>query len=209
MERLQNIKVVAFDCDGVMFDTVKANTAFYNRILNHLGLPDMTPQQFDYASMHTADSVLAELFKDPELYEAAQDYRRQIGYQPFIKLMEMDPYLKTLLVKLRSVYKTAIATNRTDSIDWVLQEFDLKNDFDFVVSAMNVKQPKPDPELLLTILKRYQIGPRQAVYVGDSKLDELAARAAGVYLIACRNMNLDADYHIDRLQDLEKILAFR
>ena len=29
---MKNIKVVAFDCDGVMFDTMKANMAYYNQI---------------------------------------------------------------------------------------------------------------------------------------------------------------------------------
>ncbi len=204
---MKKIKVVAFDCDGVMFDTVKANTVFYNRILNHLGLPNMTPQQFEYASMHTTDGVLAELVKDRKLYEAAQAYRREIGYQPFIRYMEMDPHLKPLLKKLRPRYKTAIATNRTDSIDWVLDAFDLRRDFDYVVSALDVEHPKPNPELLQKILKRYRIRPEQAVYIGDSKLDELAARAAGVHLVACRNKDLRADYHIDGLKDLEKILG--
>lgn len=203
---MKHIKVVAFDCDGVMFDTVKANTAFYNRILNHLGRPDMTPQQFGYANMHTADKVLAHLFKDPVLYEAAQDYRRKIGYQPFIRFMEMDPDLKPLLKKLRPAYRTAIATNRSDSIDWVLEAFDLKRDFDWVVSALDVRHPKPEPDLLIRILERYEVEPKQAVYVGDSKLDEMAARAAGVFLVACRNRELNADYHIERLKDLEKIL---
>ena len=55
---MEKIKVVAFDCDGVMFDTEKANKAFYNHILNQFGRPDMTPEQFAYASMHTAERCL-------------------------------------------------------------------------------------------------------------------------------------------------------
>ena len=36
---MKNIKVVAFDCDGVMFDTTKANIAYYNQILDHFDRP--------------------------------------------------------------------------------------------------------------------------------------------------------------------------
>ncbi len=143
---MMNIKVVAFDCDGVMFDTEKANKAFYNRILNHLGMPDMTPEQFSYANMHTAEKVLAYLMNDPERFEAAQAFRREIGYLPFIPIMEIEPYLKPVLKKLRLKYNTAIATNRADSIDHVLKEFGLGAYFDFVVSALDVKRPKPHPE---------------------------------------------------------------
>lgn len=201
-----NIKVVAFDCDGVMFDTEKANKAFYNRILNHFGMPIMTPEQFSYANMHTAEKVLAYLMNDSERFEAAQAFRQEIGYLPFIPFMEIEPYLKPVLKKLRLKYNTAIATNRADSIDHVLKEFDLGAYFDFVVSALDVKRPKPHPEPLNKILEHYGLKPNQMVYVGDSELDEIAARAAGTYLVAYNNRSLDADFHINGLQELEEIL---
>lgn len=203
---MMNIKVVAFDCDGVMFDTEKANKAFYNRILNHLGMPIMTPEQFSYANMHTAEKVLAYLMNDSERFEAAQAFRQEIGYLPFIPFMEIEPYLKPVLKKLRLKYNTAIATNRADSIDHVLKEFDLGAYFDFVVSALDVKRPKPHPEPLNKILEHYGLKPNQMVYVGDSELDEIAARAAGTYLVAYNNRSLDADFHINGLQELEEIL---
>ena len=203
---MMNIKVVAFDCDGVMFDTEKANKAFYNRILNHLGMPIMTPEQFSYANMHTAEKVLAYLMNDPERFEAAQAHRQKIGYLPFIPVMKIEPHLKQVLKKLRLKYNTAIATNRTDSIDHILKEFGLGAYFDFVVSALDVKHPKPHPEPLNKILEHYGLKPNQMVYVGDSELDEIAARAAGTYLVAYNNRSLDADFHISGLQELEEIL---
>lgn len=203
---MMNIKVVAFDCDGVMFDTEKANKAFYNRILNHLGMPIMTPEQFSYANMHTAEKVLAYLMNDPERFESAQAFRQEIGYLPFVSFMEIEPHLKQVLKKLRLKYNTAIATNRTDSIDLVLKEFDLGGYFDFVVSALDVKRPKPHPEPLNKILEHYGLKPNQMIYVGDSELDEIAARAAGTYLVAYNNRSLDADFHINGLQELEEIL---
>jgi len=206
---MKNIQVVAFDCDGVMFDTEKANKAFYNHILNHFGQADLTDQQFAYASMHTAEKVLAYLFEDNKTLAAAQAYRRSISYMPFIKYMEMEPDLIPLLNRLRPKYKTAIATNRTDSIDHVLEEFELAGFFDMVVSALDVDHPKPHPEALIKIFKHYRIAPDQVVYVGDSELDEMAARAAGVYMVAYGNRSLKADYHINRLGELTAILGER
>ena len=190
-----------------MFDTEKANKAFYNHILNQFGRPDMTPEQFVYASMHTAEKVLEYLFDDHETFKAAQEYRLRISYASFIKYMEIEPNLKPVLKRLRPKYKTAIATNRTDSIGQVLKEFGLGKYFDFVVSALDVDQPKPHPEPLLRILEHYQIEPGQAIYVGDSELDEIAARAAGLYLVAYNNRSLKADFHIKNLAELERILA--
>ena len=60
---MKDTRVVAFDCDGVMFDSVKANTAYYNHILEHFGLPVMSAEQFVYANMHTSEKVLAYLLE--------------------------------------------------------------------------------------------------------------------------------------------------
>ena len=203
---MKNIKVVAFDCDGVMFDTVKANTAYYNSILNHFGKPHMTHEQFVYTHMHTADKAIAKLFEDEKSIEAAQAFRKHMSYIPFLKYMEIEPYLKPLLKKLRPRYKTAVATNRTDTMQRVLIDHDLEKYFDLVVSALDVENPKPSPDQLIKIVEHFNIELSQLIYIGDSRLDEIAAKAAGVPLIAYKNSSLSAEFYIDSLKDLENIL---
>jgi len=202
---MKDIKVVIFDCDGVMFDTVKANTAYYNNVLRHFGKPDMTSEQFAYSHMHTADVAMAYLFDDEKMLETAQTYRKSMSYLPFLKYMEIEPYLKPLLKRLRPKYKTAVATNRTDTMKRVLIEHKLKDYFDLVVSALDVKRPKPHPEQLFKILEHFKIKPYNAIYIGDSKLDEMAAKAAEITLIAYKNRSISADFHIDSLKEIEDI----
>ena len=203
---MKNIKVVTFDCDGVMFDTVKANMAYYNHILEHFGRPAMTPEQFAYCHMHTADQSIANLFNNIGNFKAAQAYRKNMSYLPFLKFMEMEPYLKPLLEKLRPRYKTAVATNRSDTMDRVLSEYGLKGYFDLVVSSCDVDRPKPYPDPLIKILKHFEVEPYQSIYVGDSKLDESAAKAAGIPFIAYKNRSLSTDFHIQSLKEIEEFL---
>jgi HAD superfamily hydrolase (TIGR01549 family) len=204
---MKNIKVVVFDCDGVMFDTIEANTAYYNRILNHFGKPNLTPEQLVYSHMHTADEALANLFHDENTLKAAQAYRKNMSYFPFLKYMEIEPYLKPLLKKLRPQYKTAIATNRTDTMNRVLVEHGLERYFDLVVSASDVKHPKPNPDQLIKILEYFKVDSRQAIYIGDSEVDEMAAQAAGTPFAAYKNESLAADFHIQSLKEIEGILG--
>ena len=203
---MKNIKVVAFDCDGVMFDTVKANMAYYNHILEHFGRPAMTPEQFAYCHMHTVDQSIANLFHDTENFEAAQAYRKNMSYLPFLKFMEIEPHLKPLLEKLRPRFKTAVATNRSDTMGWVLSEHGLEGYFDLVVSSCDVDRPKPYPDPLIKILKHFEVEPYQSIYVGDSKLDESAAKAAGIPFIAYKNRSLSTDFHIQSLKEIEEFL---
>ncbi len=204
---MKPIKVIIFDCDGVMFDTADANRAFYNQILVHFHMPELTPEQFAYTHMHTVDEAIAFLFEDEEMLDTVQAYRKEMSYFPFIKHMEMEPDLKQVLKKLRSdEYKTSIATNRTDTMDRVLEEHGLEGYFDFVVSAGDVERPKPYPDQLIRIMKHFNIEHLQALYIGDSELDEQAARAVRVPFAGFRNSKLSADFHIKSMKEIEGIL---
>ncbi len=203
---MKNIKVVAFDCDGVMFDTAEANRVYYSKILEHFGRPALTAEQFAVVHMHTVDESLAHLFPDKKDLAAAQAYRRGMNYQVYLKYLTLEPHLVSLLARIRPAMKTAIVTNRTDTMHRLLAEFGLEDGFDLVVTASDVEQPKPHPEGLIKILRHFDISPRQAVYIGDSPLDAAAAKAAGIPLVAYDNPQLPADYHIASLRELEDLL---
>jgi phosphoglycolate phosphatase len=203
----QNLKVIAFDCDGVMFDSREANRAFYDHMLEQADLPAMTPEQVDYAHMHTVDEALTYLIHDAAVRERIQTYRRQIGYQPFLKYMQMEPGLVPLLAKLRPRYKTAVATNRTDTMARVLADNGIDHLFDLVVCALDVTFPKPHPEALHKVAEHFAAAPHEVLYIGDSTVDEMAARAAGVPFVAYANPALTADHHIRRLEEIAGLLG--
>ena len=204
---MKSIRAVIFDCDGVLFDTARANRAYYNRIRSHGGLPEMTEEEFAYAHMHTVDEVLARFFPDRRDLDTARSFRNTLSYARFFKYMEMEPHLTALLKRLRPRYKTAIATNRSDTMGPLMAEFALDSLFDLVVTSLDVDRPKPAPDELLRILVHFDLAPDQAVYVGDSPLDEIAAKAASIPFIAFQNRSLTADHHIDALQEMETLLA--
>jgi phosphoglycolate phosphatase len=203
---MEHIEVVVFDCDGVMFDTTQANMAYYNEILQHFNRPTLTPDQFAYCHSHTADQSIAHLFNDEKSFRAAQNYRKNMSYIPFLKYMVLEPYLKPLLEKLRPRYKTAIATNRSNTMDRVLSEHGLEGYFDLVVSSSDVDRPKPYPDPLIKILEYFEIEAYKSIYVGDSELDEIAAKAAGVPFVAYQNRSLCANFHIKSLKEIAEIL---
>ncbi len=202
-----DLKVVAFDCDGVMFDSSKSNRAYYDHILAHFGRPPMTDEQFVYAHMHTVNEALAHLFDDPDTLGRVRQYCRRMSYMPFIRHMVIEPHLKDVLARLRPAYHTAIATNRTNTMANVLEEHGLTAFFDKVVTASDVRRAKPDPEQLLVILDHFKIGPAQMLYIGDSPLDAIAAQQAGVPFVAFGNPELEAQVHIQNLGQVMELLG--
>ncbi len=204
---MKQIRLVIFDCDGVMFDTTDVNRAYYNKVLAEFNKPDMTDEQFAYIHMHTADESIAYLFPEKDEFYAAQNFRKKMGYDEFLKHMKIEPHLKDLLRCLKPKYKTAIATNRSDTMPKVLEVFELKDYFDMVITSLDVDFPKPHPQGLNKILRHFDMSSSQAIYIGDTKVDETASKSAKIPFVAYDNPSLDADYHIKNLSDVKKILT--
>ena len=203
---MKNIECVAFDCDGVMFDTAQANRIYYSSVLQHFGRPALSEDQFRYVHMHTVHESMAYLFPDANTLEAAHEFRQTVDYRKYLSYLTVEPHLVSLLEKLRPQIKTAIATNRSDTMEQLLAQFELDGYFDLIVTSSDVEKPKPHPDELFKILEYFNLAPHQVVYIGDSQVDELAARAAQMPLVAYRNQQLDAEYHIDSLGELEELL---
>lgn len=191
------VKLVAFDCDGVLFDSRAANIAFYNSILTHFSRPLLSPEAIDYIHSHTVWESLEYLFRGYPDLETVLDFARNFDYGPFIAMMVEEPHLREFLQFLRRDRYTALATNRTTTTRAVLNYHGLSDGFDLVISAQDVSRPKPHPEAFVRILAHFNLAPFEAIYIGDSRVDEYFAANAGVPFVAYRNSNLKASYYLE------------
>jgi len=201
-----NIKAVIYDFDGVIVDSRQANTAYYNRLLTHLGLPPVRPEQMEVIQTRTSHEVIASLFPDPLLVKAAQTLEKKMNNDEIIPMIQPEPYVKETLDLLRNRYCTAIATNRGKSLPLVLQYHHLEQYFDITVSSSQVQHPKPHPEYLEIILQKFSLAPSQALYIGDAQVDAQLAAAAGVPFVAYKNPRLTAWRYLSDHRDIWAIL---
>ena len=81
------LKLIAFDCDGVLFDSRQANIAFYHAILQQFGLPPLTPPAVEYVHSHTVFESLDYLFQGYPDLDAVRQFTRTLDYQPYIPMM--------------------------------------------------------------------------------------------------------------------------
>ena len=191
------LKLVAFDCDGVLFDSQQANVAFYNGILAHFDQPPLAPEAVDFIHTHTVWESLEHIFPGYPDLEGVLHFARSFDYGPFISMMIEAPFLREFLRFLRPSCYIALATNRTTTTRAVLAYHGLADNFDMVVSAIDVTRPKPHPESFVRILEHFCLSPQEAIYIGDSRVDEQFAANAGVPFVAYRNPGLTANYHLD------------
>lgn len=206
MNKNNPLRVIIFDCDGVMFDSRQANINFYNHLLEHFNLPPMDQKEIDYVYMATGRDSVKHIFRKTSHFEEADAYRLQMDYTPFIKDMIIAPGLEDLLIKLQPEFHLAVATNRSNTIDDVLRQNDLTGLFDMVVSSQDVKNPKPHPESVFKILSFFDLPAAQAIYIGDSSVDYETARSADVCFVAYGNDQLNAPFKVGSMKELELVI---
>ncbi len=206
---MKTVKLVIFDCDGVMFDSRRANRRYYNHVLAHFGHPPMDSAELDYVHVHNVFDSVAHIFRnydhDPE---AVNRFREKLGYNDFLKYMTMEPDLLQFLDFLLPKRMAAISTNRTTTMEPILDTFKLRHYFDQIMTPLNLEQPKPHPEAINRILAHYDLDQDEAVYIGDSDIDEEHAKAAGVRFIAFRNPVLNADFHVASFREVMGLPIF-
>lgn len=203
----ETIRVVAFDCDGVMFDTEETNRIFYNAILAQFGLPAMTDAQFRFIHMATVSEALAFLFEGRADMAAVRAATAAYDYASLIPHMKMEPHLVKVLTALSPRCKRAIATNRSNTMAALLEVHQLTELFELVVTSQDVEHAKPAPDQLYKIMDHFNVSAHEILYIGDSPTDQLAARAAGVPFVAFGNPSLEADVHMESLDEIPRFMG--
>ena len=197
------LKALIFDCDGVMFDSRETNRAYHDHLLAAFGLPPMDEGELEYVHIHNVWESVAHIFRNSGVpVDKVHEFRAKDDYRPFFRYMKIEPDLRQFLAIAHHHFKLAIATNRTNTMEMILEDFGLAAFFDKVMTAENSRRPKPSPEPLLEITEAFACQISEALYIGDSTIDEECARACAMPFAAFRNQELPARYHINSFMEI-------
>lgn len=203
------VRCVIYDCDGVLFDSLDANGRLYNKIALATGRGPLSPEELAYCHIHTVYESITHLFRqDPESEKKALEVLKGVDLRDFIVYLIMEPHLlETLAILKEKGIKRAICTNRTTSMKHIMERFDLWPYFDTVVTALDVKHPKPHPGSVEKILEALGVDKRDVLFIGDSEVDRETALTAGVKFIAYKNKAIAVDGLINDHRDLLSFLS--
>ncbi len=183
-------KVVIYDCDGVILDSVESNYVFYNQIMEYLGRPEIDRDNSDARRiLHTYsfNDVMDYFFTEDVRREEALRFAKTIRYRDLMPYMRMEDGFVSALDQLKGYTSLAICTNRATSMEMIIEDFGLTGYFEFVMTASQVTHPKPHPEPLLKVLDFFKVKPEEALFIGDGEVDMQAARGAGIPFISYKS----------------------
>ena len=204
------LKLVIFDCDGVLFDSREANRAYYNKLLRQFDCPTLNEDEVDYVHSHNVTDSVAHIFRNHTRIrqELIDRYRTELDYTPFLKHMIMEPDLMEFLQLIKPRYHTAISTNRTTTMPMLLDIFKLRPWFEQVVTPLDTPRPKPSPDALRMILDNFKVNISETIYIGDSMVDLEHTQSMGIAMIAFKNPQLQVEYHVDNFMEILQLKPF-
>lgn len=215
---MRNIKAIIFDLDGTLINTAPDVRLAINKTLALYGLPSLSLTEV-YPLMGKGASVMLEraFFKNginltsAEITKSVNQYLNFYQENPVVDTEIYHGVLEILEKLKKNKISLGICTNKPAIMtDLVLDRLHLTNFFDVVVAGENVQYPKPDGRHILDVLKNMRMLHSQAVMVGDSEIDKLAADDAGVSFIGVSYgydpHQLKADIIINSFLDLPAAL---
>jgi len=192
---------ILFDLDGVLVNSFDAWLAALNDALKLFNHKELTKNEFiDRYWGHDLFDNIEKLNLTYEVGEACNKF-----YKNHIDKIKIFPKTKEILIKFCNYRKGVITNTPRDSAVKVLKQFNIFKYFELVLTSNDVKKSKPDPEIVIKSCKLLKLKPSEVIFVGDTKSDLKAGKAAGCIVIG---IDIDADYTIKNISELTKLISF-
>ncbi|MDB5183258.1 MAG: family hydrolase [Candidatus Saccharibacteria bacterium] len=178
------LKAVVFDFDGTLLNTFEHIVRAFEVVLPKYGVkPDRE------AIRRVIGMTLIDCYKTlvPNGdHEAMKKLHHETQQTPemYELILAYDNLRETLETLREQGIKLAVQTNRgRKSVDLIFAHIGLADLFDYVMTADEIDNPKPDPKGLIFIAKEFSIKTSEMVMVGDMPIDVKTGQNAGVAAI--------------------------
>lgn len=179
-------KIVIFDLDGTLLDTIEDITDSMNLALQDVGLETLSIEECKYMVGSGADVLVNKAIKGKDFFKEAKD--KYMSYYEKFQKNKTKPYdgVIELINSLKDLnYKIAILSNKPheDALRVVDYYFGLDM-FDLVIGKKANNRIKPDIDGAIEILKSLNSSKEEVIYVGDTNVDMQTANNAGFTAVA-------------------------
>lgn len=191
---MDNKKLILFDFDGTLIDSVPDLAIAINAMLHFVDKPSYSEDQIRQWVGNGAQTLVKRALtgqtqvKTP-LDEGYFNHALEIFLTEYEKNIctrtLLYPYVNETLSELKSRgYTMALVTNKPYKfVQPILEGLAMDSFFDYCIGGDSLERKKPDPLPLLHVCEKLGMSVDASVMVGDSKNDILAAKATGMQSI--------------------------
>lgn len=181
------IRLVIFDLDGTLLDTIGDLSAACDAVLAARGLPRHSEEGYrrmiGNGIRRLVERALPESMRDETTVESVR--RQFVEYYIDHIDIHTRPYdgIQELVRELsaRGVLLAVVSNKFQRGTEMLIRRFFGDTEFVAVFGQREGVPLKPDPQSDMEILRMTGVDPSECVHVGDSQVDMATARAAGVH----------------------------
>lgn len=187
-----SITAFLFDLDGTLIDTDDVMGEGLARKLAPIAwlYPNRDPLPFARRLLIAVENplnylaLLLERVGLSRVVMSVADSSRRLKGLGTRERNRMVPGAKEVVEQLANGHRLAVVTTRTrGDAEAFLREYELYDLFESITTRSDVWRLKPHPAPVLRALKALGLSPSQCCFVGDTELDVLAGKRAGVFAV--------------------------
>jgi len=185
------ITAILFDIDGTLVDSNDAHAAAWVKAFADFGISTDLSQVRRGIGMG-GDKLMpavSDIEEDSPLGEKIARRRGEIFKKEFLLTLKPFPGASDLVAAVKARGLTAVAASSASKEDLkaLLAIAGVERLMDDVTSSDDAEESKPAPDIIQAALKRAKAKPSEAIMIGDTPYDVVAARRAGVEIIGFRS----------------------
>lgn len=183
-EMIKMLKAIIFDLDGTLLYTLEDLKNAVNYALEESGMPVRSLEEIKRFVGNGVKKLViraVEGGEDNPLFEKVfSDFKEYYklhcndNTMPYDGVMELLNYLNDKGIKM------AIVSNKFDAAVKSLNKEYFNGLMESAVGEMEGVERKPAPDMVYKALKELDVKPDEAIYVGDSEVDIMTAKNAGL-----------------------------
>ena len=178
-------RLIMYDLDGTLVDTLQDITEAANHLLDHFGLPRRSSMEIRGFIGGGVEELIRRCLgtDDPVRLEEGIAIYRAHYRQHLLDHSRLYPDAQRLLEYFKS-RRQAVITNKPNpySTD-ILRSLGVAEYFFAIIGGNSGFAIKPDPESMMALMQREQVSPPQTLFIGDSPVDVEAGRRAGTMTV--------------------------
>ena len=182
------IKLVIFDVDGTLVDTVDMHAEAWQRALKEYG------KEVEFSAIRAqigkgGDQLLPVFLSQEELDQFGEELEKRRGEifkQDYLPKTKAFPQVRELVEHIQRDGKRVVLASsaKQDELDHFKKVTNIADLLEGETSADDAEKSKPEPDIFLAAIKEGgNIDPTEAIVVGDTPYDAIAAAKANLKTI--------------------------
>jgi len=182
--KFTGIENLIFDLDGTLIDSSAGVVESTNYALSRLGFAPRRAADIKRFIGSSLDEMFTAFAASPR-EQLKAFFQERAASAVVSSARPMDQVEETLATLHDSGYRMAVATTKfLVHTTGIIRKFGWYRYFQATASGDEVANVKPAPDLVILALRRLGASPESTLMIGDTKNDILAARAAGIRVVA-------------------------